>query len=55
MENIELMSLEEINNFGIEVVFKYLQEDRYETVSGITELCYNPQIIATLKCNQKHL
>lgn len=47
MDESILMTPEEIHNFGIEVVFKYLKDDGYDIVSVNTELGYNPQIIAT--------
>lgn len=47
MEKSNLMSPEEIHEFGIEVVFKQLQTEDYEVLSVNTELKNNPQIIAT--------
>lgn len=49
MDETILMTPEEIHNFGIEVVFKYLKDDGYDIVSVNTELGYNPQIIATIR------
>ena len=47
MDESILMTKEEIHDFGIEVVFKYLKKDGYEIISVNTDLKYNPQIIAS--------
>lgn len=46
MSQLELMSVEEIHDFGIEIVFNQLKKEGYEIQSINTKLGVNPQIIA---------
>ncbi len=42
----EIMTKAEIHDFGIEVVFGYLQREGYEIVGVNADLSMNPQIVA---------
>jgi hypothetical protein len=46
MNHKEQMSIEEIHEFGIEIVFNQLKKEGYEIQSVNTDLGMNPQIIA---------
>ncbi len=46
MADSNIMTTEEIHNFGIEIVFNQLKKEGYEIQSVNTELGKNPQIIA---------
>ena len=46
MSHGEQMSLEEIHDFGIEMVFNQLKKEGYEIQSVNTEFGVNPQIVA---------
>jgi hypothetical protein len=42
----ELMTKSEIHDFGIEVVFNYLEKEGHEIVSVNTDPALNPQVVA---------
>lgn len=42
----ELMTIAEIHDFGVEVVFNYLKKEGHEIVSVNTDIEVNPQIVA---------
>jgi len=46
MAHKEQMTIEEIHDFGIEIVFNQLKKEGYEIQSVNTEIGVNPQIIA---------
>ena len=42
----ELMTIAEIHDFGVEIVYGYLQKEGHEIASVNTDLAMNPQIVA---------
>ena len=43
----ELMTVSEIHDFGIEIVFNYLKEEGHEIMEVNTDIAMHPQIVAT--------
>lgn len=41
----DLMTEQEVHEFGIDVIYKYAQQEGYEIVAGSTELNENPQLV----------
>lgn len=41
----DLMTEQEVREFGIDVIYKYAQQEGYEIVAGSTELNENPQLV----------
>ncbi len=41
----DLMSNQEIHEFGIDIIYKYAQQEGFEVVEGTTDLNQNPQLV----------
>ena len=41
----DIMSEQEVHEFGIDVIYKYAQQEGYEIVAGSTDLNENPQLV----------
>lgn len=41
----DLLTKQEIHEFGIDIIYKYSQQEGYEVVDGTTELNLNPQLV----------
>lgn len=41
----ELLSNQEIHEFGIDIIYKYAQQEGFEVVDGTTDLNQNPQLV----------
>lgn len=41
----DLLTKQEIHEFGIDIIYKYAQKEGYEVVDGTTDLNLNPQLI----------
>jgi hypothetical protein len=41
----DVMTEQEVHEFGIDVIYKYAQQEGYEIVAGSTELNENPQLV----------
>jgi len=41
----DLLTKQEIHEFGIDIIYKYAQKEGYEVVDGTTDLNQNPQLI----------
>jgi len=41
----DLLTKQEIHEFGIDIIYKYAQKEGYEVVDGTTDLDLNPQLI----------
>lgn len=41
----DLLSNQEIHEFGIDIIYKYAQQEGFEVVDGTTDLNQNPQLV----------
>lgn len=41
----DLLTKQEIHEFGIDIIYKYSQQEGYEIVDGTTDLNLNPQLV----------
>jgi hypothetical protein len=41
----DLLSKQEIHEFGIDIIYKYAQQEGFEVIDGTTDLIQNPQLV----------